>query len=132
MALYDGDITYRHKPLFRAGIMNSGSIYPVEPVDAPRAQAIFDTVVEAAGCASVATQDRLECLRGLDFDTYLNATNSVPSPFSYNSPVSSYTVRPDGLTITASPEILAQKGIYAHVPVIVGDQEDEVRDISTF
>jgi carboxylesterase type B len=28
MALYDGNITYKGKPLFRAGIMNSGSVIP--------------------------------------------------------------------------------------------------------
>lgn len=62
MALYGGNITYKGKPLFRAGIMNSGSILPVQPVDGPRAQAIFDTVVESAGCNSVADGEKLDCL----------------------------------------------------------------------
>jgi hypothetical protein len=44
MALYDGDHTYKGKPLFRAGIMNSGSIVPADPVDCPKGQAIYDTV----------------------------------------------------------------------------------------
>ncbi|KAH8893639.1 alpha/beta-hydrolase [Thozetella sp. PMI_491] len=125
MALYNGNISYKKKPLFRAGIMNSGTIWPTEPVDAPRAQAIFDTVARAAGCDSVADKEKLNCLRSLSFEEYLNATNSVPSPFSYHSPVSSYFVRQDGRVITESNHALARKGLYAPVPIIVGDQEDE-------
>lgn len=44
MALYDGDNTYKGKQLFRAGIMNSGSIVPADPVDCPKAQFVYDTV----------------------------------------------------------------------------------------
>lgn len=44
MLLYDGDSSYKGKPLFRAGIMNSGSIVPADPVDCPKGQAIYDTV----------------------------------------------------------------------------------------
>ena len=36
MALYDGDNTYKGKPLFRGGIMNSGSIVPADPPGAAR------------------------------------------------------------------------------------------------
>ncbi|KAI1114065.1 Alpha/Beta hydrolase protein [Nemania sp. NC0429] len=125
MALYGGNITYKNKPLFRAGIMNSGSILPTEPINAPRAQAIFDTVVKSAGCNLVPNGEKLDCLRNLSFEAYWNATNSVPSPFSYHSPVSSFTVRPDGHVIPASPEVLAKRGSFAPVPVIIGDQEDE-------
>jgi carboxylesterase type B len=44
MALYDGNNTYKGKPLFRGGIMNSGSIVPADPVDCPKGQAVYDTV----------------------------------------------------------------------------------------
>jgi carboxylesterase type B len=44
MALYDGDHTYKGKPLFRAAIMNSGSVVPADPVDGAKGQAIYDTV----------------------------------------------------------------------------------------
>jgi carboxylesterase type B len=44
MMLYDGDNTYNGKPLFRAGIMNSGSVVPADPVDCPKGQAIYDRV----------------------------------------------------------------------------------------
>jgi carboxylesterase type B len=44
MALYDGANTYNGKPLFRAGIMNSGSVVPADPVDCPKGQAVYDEV----------------------------------------------------------------------------------------
>jgi carboxylesterase type B len=36
MVLYDGDHTYKNKPLFRGAIMNSGSVIPADPVDCPK------------------------------------------------------------------------------------------------
>ena len=44
MALYDGDHTYKGKPLFRAGIMNSGAVIPADPVDGVKGQAVYDEV----------------------------------------------------------------------------------------
>lgn len=42
--LFNGDINYKGKPLFRGGIMNSGSIVPAEDVDSAKAQKVYDTV----------------------------------------------------------------------------------------
>lgn len=123
MALYDGDISYNGKDLFRGAIMNSGSIIPADPVDCPKGQVVYDKVVSVAGCSSAS--DTLECLRGVDYATLLNATNSVRGILSYASLALSYLPRPDGTALTESPEILAQSGRYAKVPFIVGDQEDE-------
>jgi carboxylesterase type B len=44
---------------------------------------------------------------------------------SFNSIPLSYLPRPDGATLTQSPEILVKKGKFAQVPFIIGDQEDE-------
>ena len=123
MAAYDGDHTYKGKPLFRAGIMNSGSIIPTNPVDCPRAQEVYDKVVAEAGCSAAA--DTLDCLRGVDYETFLNAANSVPGILGYNSVALSYLPRPDGVILTNSPDILNIEGKYAKVPFIIGDQEDE-------
>jgi triacylglycerol lipase len=123
MLLYDGDNTYNGKPLFRAGIMDSGSVIPANPVDCPAGQAIYDTVVESAGCSS--SNDTLQCLRDLDYTDLLNAANSVPGILSYTSVDISYLPRPDGTVLTDSPDALAREGKYAKVPFIIGDQEDE-------
>ncbi|KAJ5808974.1 hypothetical protein N7474_010243 [Penicillium riverlandense] len=123
MALYDGNNTYNGSPLFRAGIMDSGSMVPADPVDGVKGQAVYDAVVEEAGCSNAT--DTLECLRGLDYSDFLNAANSVPGILSYNSVALSYLPRPDGTVLTDSPENLVTSGKYANVPFIIGDQEDE-------
>ena len=123
LALYDGANTYKGKPLFRAAIMDSGSVVPTDPVDGSKGQAVYDQVVRSAGCSSAA--DTLACLRALPYTQYLNAANSVPAIFSYQSVALSYLPRPDGTTLTASPEVLVQQGKYAAVPFITGNQQDE-------
>ena len=123
MALYDGDHTYNGAPLFRAAIMDSGSMIPSDPVDGVKGQKVYDAVVHEAGCSEAT--DTLECLRGLDYKTFLDAANSVPNLLSYTSVALSYLPRPDGTVLTDTPENLVKSGKYASVPFIVGDQEDE-------
>ncbi|KAI0390052.1 sterol esterase [Xylariaceae sp. FL0594] len=130
MALYGGNNTYKGKKLFRGAIMNSGSIIPADRVDAPRAQAIYDQVVESAGCSSA--PNTLQCLRDVDYATFRHAAESVPSQLSYTSVALSYLPRPDGVVLPDSPDRLAQNGQYAAVPMIVGDQEDEGTLFSLF
>lgn len=123
MILYNGDNTYKGQPLFRGAIMDSGSVVPANPVDGRAGQAVYDAVVKEAGCAS--SSDTLECLRGVDYTTFLNAANSVPGILSYNSVALSYLPRPDGTAFADSPDILVKNGQYTKVPFIIGDQEDE-------
>lgn len=130
MALYGGDNTYNGEPLFRAAIMDSGSIVPADPVDCPKGQVIYDTVVDIAGCTG--TDDTLECLRAAPYETFLNAVNSVPGFLGYHSVALSYLPRPDGTVLTDTPDVLVQNGQYAAVPMIIGDQEDEGTIFSLF
>ncbi|KAI1159375.1 sterol esterase [Nemania serpens] len=130
MALYGGNNTYKGNKLFRAGIMDSGSVVPADKVDCERCQDVYDQVVKSAGCSS--SQDTLQCLRAADYDTFLNAANSVPGILSYSSLALSYLPRPDGVILPDSPDVLAQAGRYAAVPMIIGDQEDEGTLFSLF
>ncbi|KAI0809731.1 sterol esterase [Xylaria sp. FL0064] len=130
MALYGGNYTYNGNKLFRAGIMDSGSVIPADKVDCERCQGIYDQVVEAAGCSG--SEDSLQCLRDADYDTFLNAANSVPGILSYTSVALSYVPRPDGVVLPDSPDVLAKNGQYAAVPMIIGDQEDEGTLFSLF
>ena len=123
MALYDGDADYKGKPLFRGAIMNSGTIAPAEPVDCPKGQAVYDRVVDRAGCAD--SEDTLNCLREVDYETFLDAVNSAPGVLSYDSVALSYLPRPDGKVLPDSPDVHAAEGRYHAVPMITGDQEDE-------
>ncbi|KAJ5818482.1 extracellular lipase [Penicillium riverlandense] len=123
MAMFDGDNTYKGKPLFRAAMMDSGSVIPMEPVDSEKNQGLYDTVVDNAGCSGA--KDTLECLRQAPFETFYNAANSVPNLFTYYSIDLSYMPRPDGKILTDSPDVLVKEGKTAKVPFIIGDQEDE-------
>ncbi|KAF2968037.1 hypothetical protein GQX73_g5543 [Xylaria multiplex] len=130
MALYGGNNTYKGNKLFRAAIMNSGSIVPADRLDCSRCQDIYDKVVKSAGCSG--SKDTLQCLRDADYDTFLNAANSVPGALSYTSVALSYLPRPDGVALPDSPDVLARNGQYAAVPMIIGDLEDEGTLFSLF
>ncbi|KAH8164195.1 hypothetical protein CIB48_g4066 [Xylaria polymorpha] len=130
MALYGGNNTYKGNKLFRAGIMNSGSMIPADPVDCKRCQDIYNQVVSTAGCSG--SQDTLQCLRAADYNTFLKAANSVPGLIGYTSVALSYVPRPDGVILPDSPDVLAKTGRYAAVPMIIGDQEDEGTLFSLF
>lgn len=123
LVLYDGDNTYKGKPLFRAGIMNSGSLVPADPVDCEKAQIVYDHIVEKAECSGAS--DTLQCLRDADYQTLLWATTDVPTFLSYSSIALQYMPRPDGVVMTQSPEFLIEQGKFAKVPIIIGDEEDE-------
>lgn len=123
MLLYNGDNTYNGKPLFHGAIMNSGGLVPADPSDSPKAQAVYDLVVDSSGCSSA--DDTLECLRGVDYETMLRASNSVPGIASYHATAFFYLPRPDGNTLTDSADALVKQGKYAKVPFIIGDMEDE-------
>ncbi|KAF1814103.1 putative extracellular lipase [Eremomyces bilateralis CBS 781.70] len=123
MVLFDGDNTYKGKPLFRGAIMNSGGVIPADPIDGVKGQLIYDTVVKNAGCSRAS--DTLQCLRELSYNDFLDAANSVPAMLSYFSVSLAYLPRPDGFSMTDSPDELGLAGKIAKVPFIIGDQEDE-------
>ncbi|KAL6809211.1 Alpha/Beta hydrolase protein [Trichoderma sp. SZMC 28013] len=122
LILYDGDNTYNGNPLFRAAIMNSGSVTPVDPVDSAKPQALYEHVVREANCEG---DDSLGCLRGLSNEDFAAAANKIPGLLSYESLALSYLPRPDGTVLTASPHVLAREGKFPAVPMIFGTQEDE-------
>ncbi|KAL3447586.1 Alpha/Beta hydrolase protein [Aspergillus insuetus] len=127
IAYFSGDPT---KPLFRVGIMASGSILPAEPVDSARAQVVYDKVVRAGGCHG--TPDRLQCLRDLDYTDFLNAVSAPAGLLSYDDLALSYPPRPDGHVLADSAEVLVREGEIVPVPFIIGDQEDKGTLFSLF
>ena len=120
-----GDNSYNDGSLFRGAIMDSGSLAPALDVASETAQNVYDTVVRNAGCST--TADTLACLRGLDYEDFLTAANSVPAIFSYRSLDLSYVPRPDPNDnfYSISPEAAVANGDFTKVPIIIGDQEDE-------
>nr|WOD46400.1 hypothetical protein [Trichoderma atroviride] len=129
LVLYDGNAKYKGNDLFRAAIMDSGSITPVDPLDTKKGQDVYDAVKIAAGCD---VEDSLACLRGLNNGDFALAANSVPGIISYQSLALSYLPRPDRNVLTDSPDVLAKAGKFHHVPMILGNQEDEGTLFSIF
>lgn len=121
-----GDNTYNGKPLFHGAIMDSGSYDPALDVASAPAQAVFDAVASDAGC-DPSSASVLDCIRALDYETFLNAANSVAGIFSYRSVNLAYGPRPDPNDnfFPESSEMLARAGQVAKVPIIIGDQMDE-------
>lgn len=106
--------------------MDSGSVFPVTSVSSPKPQRIYNAVVEASACSHKG--DTLGCFRTLPYDMFKLAVNAVPSYLSYSGNLDlSYLPRPDPKDhfFSEYPEIAAARGWFAHVPAIIGDQEDE-------
>lgn len=126
MLAYGGNHHYRGKPLFHAGIMNSGTVIRTQDTTCTKAQDVFDTVSRAAGC-NPASSAVLNCLRKAPVDVLTQAMSSVPnimSEYSVNLPYIPRPDRHDGL-FSEFPEVSIAAGRYARVPVIMGNQEDE-------
>ncbi|CAN6649830.1 hypothetical protein TRVA0_024S00474 [Trichomonascus vanleenenianus] len=123
MYMYDGDHTYKGKPLFRGAIMLSGSAVPSLPVDSAPAQDVFNRVVNSANCTNA--PDKLECLRALPAAKFDEAQNSVPSMVSHSSLALSYCPRPGDKAFSELSFDLITEGKMAKVPFIIGDLEDE-------
>ena len=71
-------------------------------VASAKPQSFYDTVVTTAGCSF--SPETLSCLRGLTYEQYLNAENSLQILFSYTGVATSYTPRFD-LAVTSFPQV---------------------------
>jgi carboxylesterase type B len=112
---YDG----HHDDLFRGAVLQSGS--PVAKfTNADGWQPYFDALVAKTGCAG--ENDRLGCLRGLDWQT-LNAIFNGTNPLDVRPPTLSAVV--DGDFITGQGSVLLKQGKFAKVPLLTGNNFDE-------
>ncbi|BFZ58806.1 hypothetical protein PYCC9005_005871 [Savitreella phatthalungensis] len=118
-----GNHTYNGKALFRAAIMQSGTLLYTNPVDSAKPQRIFDDVARAAGCANA--NDTVECLRQVPTDVFTAAMNTQPGVYGQQSLALSYCPRADGNVLLEDPIAQLTNGPIAAVPLLVTDCEDE-------
>lgn len=113
--------------LFRGVMLGSGSILPALPVDHPKAQDVYDTVVSRAGCSSGGTKNSLDCLRALDAKVLQKAAYSLSTEYGHLGINLPYLPRPDPSDefFAVSPDAAISQGKFAKVPVLSGDTEDE-------
>ncbi|KAH9475726.1 Lipase 1 [Psilocybe cubensis] len=107
--------------LFHAAVMQSGSPYLM--LDIADKQPIFDQLVANSGCTG--SPDPIACMRAVPFDQFSTAMNLSPNLFSFSSLSLAWQPTIDGDLIKRDPQISLQKGLYAKVPILSGDCDDE-------
>ncbi|KAF8993620.1 Alpha/Beta hydrolase protein [Cyathus striatus] len=107
--------------LFRAAVMESGSTTTLNSIT--EKQPVYDQLVSDTGCKG--SQDTFACLRDVPFDSLMTAVNNTPSIYSYQSLQNTFEPTIDGTFISRGPMTSVQKGLYAKVPIIHGDTDDE-------
>lgn len=107
--------------LFRGAFMQSGSPIPVGSIT--DGQKYYDEIVSFTGCSD--SDDTLECLRGVELATLVDAINQTPGVFAYQSLNLAWLPRVDGVFLTQDPQLLVQQGQVAAIPIVSGDCDDE-------
>jgi len=101
--------------------MESGSPYNLRDITAQ--QSLFDQLVADTGCTD--STDLIACLSTVPFDKLMVAVNKAPNAFSYTSVRLGWQPSVDGQIIVRNPQESLQKGLYAKVPLVTGDCDDE-------
>ncbi|KAG5341552.1 Lipase 2 [Termitomyces sp. T112] len=108
--------------LFSGAILESGTTTSVPCLPSEKYQGNYEALVGIVGCGGAA--DTFECLRTVDRDVLIDATNVMFSqPLVYGSRPWGVTI--DGDIIPASPSILTAQGKFAEIPIIAGNVMDE-------
>ncbi|TFK32449.1 sterol esterase [Crucibulum laeve] len=107
--------------LFRAAFMESGSPIPLKDITAQ--QQSFDQLVSDTGCTG--SFDKISCLRSIPSDKLRTVINAFPSVFSFSSLRFSWSPSIDGQFIVRDSQVSILKGLYAKVPFVTGDCDDE-------
>ncbi|TDL14977.1 carotenoid ester lipase precursor [Rickenella mellea] len=107
--------------LFRGAFMESGS--PIPAQDITTGQQYYDQLVQNTGCAS--SSDTLECLREVPVDTLVAAVNESPNLFAFQSLTIAWKPLVDGVFLKRNPQDSVAQGLYAKIPFVTGDVDDE-------
>ncbi|KAI0352094.1 carotenoid ester lipase precursor [Trametes cingulata] len=107
--------------LFRAGWMESGSVYP--SADITTLQPTFDSIAASVGCASA--PDVLECIREAPVDALKAASDNTSTILSFQGLNTPWFPRVDGVFLQDNPMQLVLNGTVAQIPIVMGNNEDE-------
>ncbi|KAF8962488.1 Alpha/Beta hydrolase protein [Flammula alnicola] len=107
--------------LFRGAFMESGS--PQAIPDITLQQRFFDELVTSTGCTGSANP--IQCLRAVPFAQLGAAINGSPGFLTETSIQLAYQPSIDGEFLIRDPQISIQQGLYARVPLVTGDCDDE-------
>ncbi|KII86963.1 hypothetical protein PLICRDRAFT_113488 [Plicaturopsis crispa FD-325 SS-3] len=133
MAAFDGD----NQGLFSGAVLESGFTKPTFDTASPQAQATFDQIASAVNCSSgtankSANETVLDCLRAAPFKDLVNAVQDTPSFFSFRSLNFTWAASIDGVMFKRSMRESFEQGLFAKVPILAGDCDDEGTLFSLF
>ncbi|KAJ7685852.1 Alpha/Beta hydrolase protein [Mycena rosella] len=112
---------FQQSALFRGAFMESGS--PINLGSMADGQPYYDGLVAANNCT--ASPDTLDCLRRVPLDAFTATVNHTANLFSYSSLSLPSLPRVDGDVIVQNPLLSVSQGLYAKVPILTGDCDDE-------
>ncbi|KAJ6543595.1 sterol esterase [Mycena vulgaris] len=107
--------------LFRGAFLLSGSPFTTGTV--ADGQPDYDGLVTANNCTGAA--DTLECLRRVPFEVFMASVNQTTNFFSFSSVQNIWRPRVDGDVVVHNPLVSVAKGLYAKIPIMTGDSDDE-------
>ncbi|KAJ6451387.1 carotenoid ester lipase precursor [Mycena vitilis] len=107
--------------LVRGAFLISGS--PISTGSVADGQPHYDGLVAANNCTH--TKDTLACLRRVPFDAFKASVDNTTNLFSFSSLQNIWRPRFDGDVIVQNPLISVSKGLFAKVPIMTGDSDDE-------
>ncbi|EAU81840.2 carotenoid ester lipase [Coprinopsis cinerea okayama7 len=113
----DGDT----KGLFHAAFMQSGGPIPWNPIEA--GQEPFDTLARDTGCFEAS--DKIACLRDLPYERFHAAVMKAPDLLGYAPFKLPFGPSTDGIVVTRNLFQSVALGLYAKVPIIMGNCDDE-------
>ncbi|TDL14970.1 sterol esterase [Rickenella mellea] len=108
--------------LFRGAFMESGSPLFLSDI-ITSGQEPYDQLVGNTGCSNAS--DTLACLRSVSADALMAAVNESPNIFSFQSTKLAWMPSVDGVFLTRNAQDLVAQGLYARVPFVTGDCDDE-------
>ncbi|KAJ7201170.1 sterol esterase [Mycena pura] len=112
---------FEQSTLFRGAFMVCGS--PITTPSVAQGQSDYDGLVTANNCRGA--NDTLECLRRVPLDSFQAAVNNTANIFSFQSLNLVWRPRVDGEVIVHNPLVSVSKGLFAKIPIISGDADDE-------
>ncbi|KAJ7034448.1 carotenoid ester lipase precursor [Mycena alexandri] len=107
--------------LFRGAFMLSGS--PITTGSVADGQPHYDELVLANNCTG--SNDTLECLRRVPLDSFMATVNHTTNLLSFSSLQNIWRPRVDGDVVVHNPLVSVSEGLYARVPFMTGDADDE-------
>ncbi|KIJ11923.1 hypothetical protein PAXINDRAFT_118603 [Paxillus involutus ATCC 200175] len=119
MIAFDGELN----GLFSGAVTQSGFASPMDSLGVN--QPIYDQMVEYTNCTNPVGNSTLDCLRAAPYESLISAVNMVPPLLSYQSLATSFGPVLDGVMFKRTPRQALEAGLYAKIPIIAGNVDDE-------